>query len=352
MKKRKSVRKKVAERRKVKTSNKLYHSRIFIVTSVSVLGVVLILFLFNNALQSSQTQNISYYASGQSVLGEDENKLEDKTREAVEKAAEAQKRAAEEAAEQNKQDESTPQGADERSGTIKMTTQNEGGKSETEIETPDGQKIKTKVEDDGTTKIELEHKKLKIKYEVRNGQVITKTEDQAGKEVELDDDEQEALEDEVEKEMEDDGIRISTGSAGQLTFGKNKISANTNFPLSIDVGTNQLIVTTPAGQKSVAVLPDQAVQNLLATGVINSLDSNTEADTTTPDGLGAVNNIIEFKIKNDRPVYEVNGLKTYRLFAFIPVTRPLTAVVSSETGQVVATEKSFLTNIIDTLSPE
>lgn len=351
MKKRKSVRKKVAVRRKVKASNKLYHSRIFIVTSVSFLGVILILFLLNNILQSSQVQNASYYASEQSVLGEDENKLEDKTKEAVEKAAEAQKRTAEEAAEQSKQDESTPQSPDERSGEVKMTTQNERGKSETEIETADGQKIKTKVEDDGTAKIELEHKNLKIKYEVRNGQVVTRAENQDGEEAKLDEDELEKLEDEVEEELENDGIRISTGSAGQFTFAKNQIAATTNFPLSVDVGTNQLIVTTPAGQKAVAVLPDQAVQNLLATGVINSLDSNTTADTTTPSGSGALNSVIEFKIRNDQPVYEVDGLKTYRLFAFIPVTRPIIAVVSSETGQVLATEKSFLTNIIDVLSP-
>lgn len=270
-------------------------------------------------------------------MGEEKNRVEEEAKEAAEQTEQESERSG------HQEPSVTPEN-------IKMKIQSEGNKSETEIETADGQKIKTKVEDDGTTKIEIKHKDLKIKYEVRNGQVVAKVEDEDGDEVKLKDDELEELEDEVEKELEDDGIKIATGGAGQLTFAKNRIAATTNFPLSIDVGTNQLIVTTPAGQKVVAVLPDQAVQNLLATGVINELDNKTIEGTTVPNELGTVNGVVEFKIRNDRPVYEINGVKRYRLFAVIPVSRSVTTVVSSETGQVVATEKSFLTNVIDLLS--
>lgn len=319
-----------------------------------MLGVVLLLVLLNAAVTpSSQEQNNSLYAASQSVLGDDEDNEDEKSGEEsqkeAEKAREEQQKAAERKEEEAKQT-NTPQGPSGSSGSIKMKTKSEGNKRETEIETADGQKIKTKVEDDGTTKIEIEHNKLKIKYEVRNGQVIRAAEDEDGEEVELDDDELDELEDEMEEELEDDGIKIATGSAGQLTFAKNNIAATTNFPLTIDVRTNQLIVTTPAGQKVVAVLPDQAVRNLLATGVINEIDS-TGGGTAVPNELGSVSSVVEFKIRNDEPVYEVNGQKTYRLFAVFPVSRPITAVVSAETGDVVGTEKSFLTNIIDLLSP-
>src|SRR3990167_4081882 len=185
-----------------------------------------------------------------------------------------------------------------------------------------------------------EENDYKIKYELQNGQVVTKTEDGKGEEVELENEEMEDLEDEVENELEDDGIKIATEGSGRLTFEDSRISAPTNFPLSIDVGTKQLVVNTPAGQKIVTVLPDEAVNNLLMSGIISKLNNRIKTKAN-----------LEFKIRNNEPVYEIDGLKTYRLFALITVSRPLLVVVSTETGEVVSTEKSFLTDAVDFLSP-
>lgn len=233
-------------------------------------------------------------------------------------------------------------------GIVRIKTESHDDESETEIETADGQKIKTKIEDDGTTKIEVEHRTLKIKYEFKNGQFVTKVEDEDGEELELDEDELDEIEDEVENELEEDGIKIASSGAGRIRFAKNNITAITNFPLSIDVATNSLIVTTPSGQKTVAILPDQAVENLLATGIITRLDSSVnEVDPTTDDVL---NGVIEFKIEGDEPVYEIKGIKEYRLFAVLPISTPLSATVSSETGEVIDTEKSFFATLISLLS--
>ena len=70
-----------------------------------------------------------------------------------------------------------------------------------------------------------------------------------------------------------------------------------------------------------------------------------------PDEEGSIKGVVEFTLRNDEPVYEVSGIKKYNLFAFIPVERPVTAVVSSENGKTVATETSFLTNVVDFFSP-
>lgn len=293
------------------------------------MGIVLLLGILSTASQVPSTPNDPLLASQPRVLGEEEAKEANEVGENEQKEVE--------------KNESEPE-------SIKITTRKEGGKSEADIETADGQKVKTKVEDDGTSKIEIEHDDLKIKYEVRSGQVVTKVEREDGEEVEMEDDELDKLEDEVEDELEDDGIKISTVSAGQLTFAKNKIAATTKIPLSINIGTRELIITTPAGQKVVTVLPDQAVQNLLATGIIDVVEKSAQS-APLPNDIGAVNDVVKFEIKNGQPVYEIDGLKTYRLLAFIPVSRPVTAVVSSQTGQVVAQEKSFLTNVIDLLSP-
>jgi len=352
MKKRKSDHKKAVSRKKTRSSQNLFSNRTFIYTSGGIFGIALLFILLNTAAQTPVLQSNSKYDSQQYVLGE-EDKDEEEAKKEEEKAAEDQKKTEEKAEEQAKQEEerSESQGNSGTSDSIRINSQSEGNKSETEIETADGQKIKTKIEDDGTTKIEIEHKNLKIKYEVLNGQVVVKAEDEDGGEVEIEDDELEELKNEIEEELEDNGIKIATGGAGRLIFAKNQIAATTSFPLSIDIGTNQLIVTTPAGEKIVAVLPDQAVENLLATGVISELARSTTEETALSNEIGMTNAIVEFKIKNDEPIYEIDGIKIYRLFAVIPVSRPVTAVVSSETGELIEREQSFLTNIVDLLSP-
>ncbi|MEK7605902.1 MAG: hypothetical protein AAB478_05280 [Patescibacteria group bacterium] len=281
---------------------------------------------------------------------EEEKKVEEQQKER-EKKVEEQRKEAEKSAAQSSIIKSSNRGSSRvvtPTRTIKTNTQIEENKQETEIETSDGQKIKTKVEDDGTTKIEVEHGELKIKYKVVNGQVVKKIEDEDGTEVELDEDEQSELENEAEQELEDEGIEISSQS-GKPTLRRNGVVASTQFPLSIDVGTNQLIVTTAAGSKAVSILPDEAVQALLATKIVDQID--TTSTTPTPDGSSGAGTQVDLQIIDGSPVYEMNGTKEYKFLAFIPVTQPVKAVVSAESGQVVGVQKSFITNFIDLLSP-
>ncbi|TSC89377.1 MAG: Uncharacterized protein G01um10145_534 [Microgenomates group bacterium Gr01-1014_5] len=283
-------------------------------------------------------------ASTQSVLGENEEakKAEEQAKEVAKKTEERQK-------EDSKSNSGSGNPKKSESETISSTgtkskTKIEGNKQETEIETADGQKIKTKVEDDGTAKVEIERGQLKVKYVFENGVLKLKAENESGKEVELEDDEL----DEVESELEDDGIKIASAS-GRPVLSRNKIGAQTDFPLSIDIGTNQLIVSTPAGQKVVTVLPDQAVQNLLATNIINSVDST---GTDAAGELGALDSVVKLEMRNDEVVYRVKGVKTRRLFGLFSVNNSTTVFVSSESGLPVAQEQSLLANIVDSLSPQ
>lgn len=233
---------------------------------------------------------------------------------------------------------------------LKMKTESEGVKQETEIETADGQKIKTKIEADGTTKIEIENGTVKLKYRVENGQVVLKVENEIGEEVELEDDELKKLGDAVEEELGDDDVKLAPTTNNQLAVTKNQVTAVTNFPLAINVVTKQLIITTPEGQRVVTILPDEAVGNLLATGIINKVET-PPADTTTQGQLGALTGVVKLEIRNNEIVYKVNGTKTHRMLGFIPVTTPVTAFVSADTGNTVAKQQSVLTNIVDLLSP-
>ncbi len=199
---------------------------------------------------------------------------------------------------------------------------------------------------DGSSEIEIEHGKFKLKYTVHNGELTAEAEDEDGKDADLDD---EKLEDEVEDELEEDGIEIAS-SEGKPVFVKNNIGASSDFPLTIDTATNQLVVTTNGGTRAVAILPDEAVNRLLATGIIQALATNT---IPVPGGNtgGLVSSVMELKVQNGEPVYEVSGTRQYRLFALFPVTAPLDVVMSASTGQILATQKPFLTNIIDLLAP-
>lgn len=230
---------------------------------------------------------------------------------------------------------------------LKVKTESEGNKRETEIETLDGQKIKTKVEDDGTTKIEIENGSVKLKYVIENGKTMLKAENESGEEIKLSDNDLNEIEDSLSKELEDEGVEISTAS-GKTTFAKNSVAASTNFPLSIDIATRQLTITTPQGQKIVTVLPDEAVKNVLSTGIVNVIDSSSDASISAD--LGSLDGVVKLTVRNNEPVYEIRGTKKQKLFGFIPVITPKLVFVSAKTGTPISQEQSLLSEIIDRLS--
>lgn len=337
MKKKKHLRKQIAQKSAHKYAPS---STLYFYSTIGVIGVIAILGFAQTLVQGASLQFDSPKLLSQtSVLGDgDESEQEKQQEEADKKVQEQQKEMAK------------PSNSGSGKSGISTKTQNEGNKKETEIETIAGQKIKTKIEDNGTTKVEIEHGELKIKYVLENGQVVKTVENDDGDEVELDDDELEEVENEIENELEDEGIEIST-SSGKPTVIKNQVAASTEFPLSIDVGTNQLVLTTLEGQKVIAVLPDEAVQNLLATGIISSVNFIQASDIPIPSTLGPVESTLQLRVRNGEPVYEIEGTKIFRLFAVIPVSQPVKAIVSAETGGLVTKQQSFLTNVIDLLSP-
>ena len=310
------------------------------------------------------TQNLT--ASAQNVLGE-ESEEQKQAEEAAKQSEEARGESVKQAEEQQKEAEkniietwkpSSLSGSSTKSKSktetispsgLKIKTESEGNKQETEIETADGQKIKTKIEDDGTTKVEIRNGTIKLVYKIENGQLVLKVEDESGEEVEIEDDKLGELEDVVEDELGDDDVKLTATTDNQLAVTSNQVTALTNFPLSINVETKELIVTTPAGQRVVTILPDEAVANLLATGIINRVETSS-ADTATQGQLGALTGVVKLEIRNNEVVYKVNGVKTHRMLGFIPVTTPVSAFVSAETGTTLAKQQSILASIIDFLS--
>lgn len=217
-------------------------------------------------------------------------------------------------------------------------------KHERDIRTQDGQRIRTKVEDDGTQKIEVEGRDYKLKYVFRDGRLRARAENEAGEEIDVPNEATAELEDLANSELEAEGIRIDR-SVDRPGIIRNGFKAHSKLPISINPLTNNLVINTPEGDKDVAVLPDQAIANLLDTGVVTELDESTEAGEES--GLNGSAEIVE---RNNKLVYKIKGTRRHKVFGFIPFNQPVTAYVSTEDGSPIEKEQSIFANVIDAIS--
>ena len=199
-------------------------------------------------------------------------------------------------------------------------------------------------EDDGKVEYEQKIGDLKMKYLYENGKLVIKAKAENGAEIEVNDAEVQLLKTQLEDQLRSSGIEIASSSS-RTSIGKNRIKAKTNFPVSVDPETNQLTVSTPAGQKVVTVLPDQAVQNMLSKNILSEVEYENEST-----GSGELESQIELENRNDQVVYKVKGKKDHKLLGFIPVKTDTTAYVSAENGEVVAKDESLLSRLVGYLS--
>lgn len=205
----------------------------------------------------------------------------------------------------------------------------------TQASSPSATKIETRQEPD-RTRIDIYEGGAKLRLERKDGQTSIKLEDEKGEEMEL----PEGMEEEVlEIKERADKNQIKVRVAGnEFVVEKDKVSAATKLPLSVNLKTNELTVTTPAGEKTVTVLPDQAVKNMLVQNVIDQTGTAPEEAvklTATREGVLA---------------YEIPGTKKKRFLGFLPVSISKTAVVSAETGELLKTQQTLLSQVLDFLS--
>lgn len=156
-------------------------------------------------------------------------------------------------------------------------------------------------------------------------------------------------EDEIVIEERADLLRIRVLQSKAIIERLN-VQALTELPLSVDLATNILTVTTPAGEKQVTILPDQAVQNMLAANVIDRLGGQALVEEVRQGNIQTLGQVIELGLSNNVPVYQVQGIKEHRFLGFFSVTTDVTVTVSAETGEIVDTNQSVGDSIIDFFS--
>ncbi len=264
-------------------------------------------------------------------------------------------------------------GGDSGGSSGSLSSGESSGRPETKIEVraPEGRfRQETKTRSDGTVefrqevrtaqgvqRIRVKDGKLEIRVkpaEVEEGEDLDEL-DKLSQELGEEEEEPRVVErikvreraDKNEVEIRADGTR--------LEIRQGRVRARTNFPLSVG-SNNELIVTTPAGAREVAILPDTAVSRLLASGVLSSvsftgvpagLAGATGADgalapTTTP-GEQPTQEVVLTE-QNGFLVYRVNGTKTVKFLGLTPVVAPVTANVSAETGAVMTVSQPWYLN--------
>ncbi len=303
-------------------------------TLVTITGVFVLALLLST--QITTTQLLSSASDAQNVLGESEEnsetgkRQEEQRKEEVKKAEERQKEERKTEGQMNRPKIKTENTS---SNGVRTKTKSDEDKQETRVETPDGLRIKTKTEV-GKTEIEVKNDSRKMEYRVENGKVVVKSDEES--------EQNEEAEDETDEETD-----ITSRKSARPVFVNNNIGATTDFPVSIDTATNKLIISTPEGDKTVTILPDQAVTNLLSTGIVNTIDTST----ATTDETEQLEGTVKIIVKNNEAVYEVNGKKIHKVFGFIPVSTSKKVIVSAETGDSISQEQSIFANIVERLSP-
>ncbi len=166
---------------------------------------------------------------------------------------------------------------------------------------------------------------------------VEKKEDKEKLELEVDEEElgdQDELE--IEDEDGDDDVKLATGEGKMVEIRHRETKAQTELPISVNVATRAMTVTTPAGVKTVSVLPNAAVTNMLAGRFAGSVAS----------GSGSV----QIKMDGNRLVYEIETQSEEMLLGLVPVKIARKVKISAENGATLGQTEDFFNRILDILS--
>lgn len=229
--------------------------------------------------------------------------------------------------------------------TIRTRVASNEDEEKTEVRLSESERIRTRTKD-GRTRIDITSGGIKTRYEIRDDRVIIKAELEDETEVELEDDTLLKIDD----RLASDDIKIATAGAERLLVQRGNSGAVTQLPISVDLATNTLFANTPSGEKQLTVLPEQAIQNIIAANIVNRLGGRAVVDEANNNTLTSVSQLIALGERNGVPVYEINGISDQKLLGFIPVSIEKNIAVSAETGNAVAIEQPLDSRFLDALS--
>ena len=251
---------------------------------------------------------------------------------------------------------SEPDGDDNSSSGSDSSGSSGSGSGDTEIRTevryPSGVRVRTR-EEEGRMRLDIYEGGRKLRIETKDGVTVVKVENEEEEEIE-------------EIELDEDGgldVEATGGARIEIRTRQNRILlkqglviAQTNFPVSVDQETGELTITTPQGTRVVAILPEQAVENMLASNVIDRILAALPPRTplASPEATGEAElegaQAIELEEENGEVVYVIEGASEERFLGLFGVLVPKTIVVSTQTGELLQIRQPLISRILDLLS--
>lgn len=215
-------------------------------------------------------------------------------------------------------------------GTVKEEDKN--NELETEVESE--QEPLEVLSKDEQVKVNLKKHGTVIELRTSQGRIALQANQVDGTKVELGDDSIKTLNNELAKQNKSE---IEQDVNGAFVLRHKSIKAKTTLPISVNLATKELIVTTSKGVRVVAILPDVAVNKLITLKVIDSIEPE-------------IKDMLKLTELNDTAVFEIKGIDDQRLLGIVPVKIHKTVHISAEDGTVEATNESFGQRLLDLLS--
>jgi len=185
------------------------------------------------------------------------------------------------------------------------------------------------------TSPEIDLDKMKLKYQVREGQVVLMAEDENGRPIAVAESDMRRAEISALGKLEKKGVTLSMTNENRLALSNNGITAVTELPIMIDTESRSVVVDTVDGPKTVIMLPDKVLKNIIDLGIITGVDTSV---------------IPRIEYTGGEVVYEFGGNKTYNVLGLYEITVPVVISVSAETGEVVSRNQPLLTRAVRLIS--
>lgn len=196
----------------------------------------------------------------------------------------------------------------------------------------------------------------KIRIDARDGQTKVRIENKLEDGVESEDETE--LENEIESEQE---IEIEPGAGAENTklrvlrnkaiIERLRARAITSAPLSVNPETNELSITTKRGDVKVVVLPDAAIQNLIANNIVDVIVSEeNDAETESATAGEEEKDTVRLESEDESPMYKIAGIKRLRFLGLVPFESKVDSTVSAETGEVLERKQQLFKRLLSYLS--
>lgn len=121
---------------------------------------------------------------------------------------------------------------------------------------------------------------------------------------------------------------------GFFTLMQNNVSVETEYPISVDPKTAEIMVTTPSGKKYISILPYEAVETTLRTKLINKIDIGTK---------------IKILDKDTQLQYQISGQREFNFFNVYSYTVPVVIDLSASTGEILSLDAPLWYKLVGNL---